>query len=67
MVSHLVYGEDSRDDHLGLRGDKGGKDEAGAIAELQQLGDEESLEMLCPTRRCRHGDLGRGGEGRGRE
>ena len=33
----MVYGEDSRDDHLGLRGDEGGKDEAGAVAELQLL------------------------------
>ena len=53
MVSHLVDGQDAAAHHLCLRGDEGGEDQPGTVAQEQVRTDVQGLEE------------GRGGEGRG--
>ena len=68
VVSHVVDGQDSGDDHLGLGGNEGGKHESRAIAEQQLTRDVESLEVFCATWCGRNWNLQREGEReRGRE
>ena len=60
MVSHLVDGQDAAAHHLCLRGDEGGEDQPGTVAQEQVGTDVQGLEEG-------RGGEGRGGEGRGGE